>query len=335
MFSTKASNTRSAPGFVDQDPFLTAGTRQAKTANAKNAGTFKTASKHEPPPERRGFLFQCKSLGTLIFVPWLLFVSCACAVGLTLYTLPAIGVFVVAACCLLAGALIYIGTKSKLPMYKYAGCLGLLGVFLGVMLGFAVDGFFFSQYFSIKTKRTYTNLLPTQSAAGHSDAGLIGFAEHAKIAQSFVLGRLEDGTNFCVAPILDDSQSARANFFAAGTGCCQARSNFRCDDALSRVASSGVVILKDNVLYNSYFRAAIQAAAVYKLTIPAEGPVFVRWVEDPVKARHNLLRDGFGYLGFNAIFFFLIVTVIASVLHWNTRRETKSYAKFDQMYSHA
>jgi len=338
MNTGKGSGPQGNIGFVDADPFLTTSTRKAVTTKASHAQSAQPAHAQsaQPAKPRSGFLFHCQSLTMLIFVPWLLFVVCACAVGLTLYIMPAAGMLVVGLCLIFSGVFFYLGKVKKLSIYLYIGILGFIGVLCGCSLGFAVDGAYFSQYFSLVTKRTYTNLLATQLAASHSDAGLIGFAESARITQAKVVGRYEGGTNYCVAPIQDVSKGVSAQFWAAGFNCCLQRSSFRCDDALSRSSSAGLVILKSNSSgYDGFRRAAQQAAAVYGLTTLPKDPVFVRWVEDPFLARYNLLRDGFAYIIFFAVVYLICIGMVASVLHVSTRNNEAAHKRTAHFHSHA
>jgi len=139
------------------------------------------------------------------------------------------------------------------------------------------------QYWSYDENRAYTNVLPSEPAGAHGDAGKIVFANTARVDTTRAVG-FKAGSTYCVAPILDETQSDRVEFWAAGLNCCPGRGDFSCDDAWNPLAKSGVVILDSDGFFPAkrdyYLKAVKQSAAAFQLTI-SETPVLVRWVLDP------------------------------------------------------
>merc|ERR1719379_1338649 len=124
--------------------------------------------------------------------------------------------------------------------------------FVGLLCGFAcmfgcLCGLYnyythMMQYWTYDENRAYSNVLPTEPAEAHADAGKIVFAHTSRVDTSRAVG-FKSGSTYCVAPILDDTQGDRVEYWAAGVDCCPARGDFACDDAFNPKAKSGVVIL--------------------------------------------------------------------------------------------
>merc|ERR1719453_143098 len=89
------------------------------------------------------------------------------------------------------------------------------------------------------------NLMPTNLAEAHADAGKIVFTDATRVDTTRAAG-YKDGSMYCVAPIEDDVPIGKVQYWAAGTDCCLGRADFNCDDAWDPKARSGVVILDSN-----------------------------------------------------------------------------------------
>merc|ERR550537_821201 len=153
-------------------------------------------------------------------------------------------------------------------------------------------------YYAYDENRSYSNVLPTEPAEAHADAGKIKFSHTARVDTTRAMG-YKAGSVYCVAPILDDTQLDRVEYWAAGIDCCPSRGDFNCDDAWNPKAKSGVVILDSNALiptkHDFYMKAAKEAEAAYQLS-SAEEPLFVRWVADPQGIQDDYWRAGVGFL---------------------------------------
>ena len=116
--------------------------------------------------------------------------------------------------------------------------------------------------------------------------------------------------------------NSRVEYWAAGVDCCQARSVFKCDDAMSPTARTGIVMHEragffgDLVMsdFDQYRKAVAQASAAFDL-VPAKEVMFVQWVEnadDHASAhyRHAVL----GYV-FTLLFYFGFSVVAGAFCH--------------------
>lgn len=238
-----------------------------------------------------------KSLGLLAVVPPTAFIAIVLSYAFLYFRVPLL-VMAVVACCLGAAALFMaISSFNKQgPIYLHLGILVLIATIAGAVIGSFAFGYFFLQYWRAGLGAHY-NVLPTEPAIVHQDAGELSFATSAKVDIGKTIG-YKDNAVYCVAPILDDSQANVVNYWAAGVDCCEPRSNFRCDDVTDAMAKSGVVIPPGGPLvwpsgYAQFQAAAQEAAAAYGLHTTEE-PVFVRWVLDPRTVEANAFQFG-GY----------------------------------------
>merc|ERR1719420_845955 len=68
------------------------------------------------------------------------------------------------------------------------------------------------QYWSYDENRAYTNVLPSEPASAHADAGKIVFANTARVDTTRAVG-YKAGATYCVAPILDDTQTDHVEYW--------------------------------------------------------------------------------------------------------------------------
>lgn len=170
--------------------------------------------------------------------------------------------------------------------YLFYGVLCLLATLTATFVGMYIYFEFTFQFYKIGGLRTYTNVLPAEPAASHVDAGKIYFSPDSKVDITRAVGFQAQGGVYCVAPILDDTEIARVNFWAVGRDCCKARASFNCDEAWNKDAHAGAVVMDSGapqVSFNQmdfYMKAVKEAQALYDLS-SADQPIFVRWVVDP------------------------------------------------------
>lgn len=171
----------------------------------------------------------------------------------------------------------------------------------GGLAGFITYDTVLKRYRFFEDAWFYTNVLPSDPAAGYVDAGKIVFADEAKLDFSHTIG-FKDKTIYCVTPVLDDTgMSGKVQFWAAGLDCCGPRGAFVCDDAFDAQARAGLVMNDEThshfqgSIRHKYMEAIKQAEAAYNIA-SADEPVLVRWVVDPNKVQDNLWSMGFGML---------------------------------------
>lgn len=251
-------------------------------------------------PRKQAGSLTLKEGVVLVAVPLIVFVF-GCGFLLLVMGLPAIALIFTVLVVLAVAHLTYSqwasGREPKLGLFV------MLAIFECYCTTMPVHAFYFSPYWKYVQSHTYTNVIPSEPAAGFADAGRLTFIDGAHIDSSRVLG-YNDGATYCVAPIMDENLTAVVQFWAVGMNCCARRANFFCDDAWDEWARSGVVIHHsgDANLHEKYYSAIGQATSAFEMiTVP--DPMLVRWVVDPDEVEGDLWGDGLGIL------------VIAGVLH--------------------
>ena len=90
--------------------------------------------------------------------------------------------------------------------YMKLGILSLLGCGTGVVLGLFNYHYHFANYWAYMENSEYTNVLPSEPASAHADAGKIIFAADARIDTTKVIG-FKAKRVFCVAPIVQEAKN--------------------------------------------------------------------------------------------------------------------------------
>lgn len=174
----------------------------------------------------------------------------------------------------------------------FLGVLILAAVFWGVMSGLANYSWHTRPYYAFMDSREYYNVLPSELAQGHLDAGKITFSAGTMVDRTKTVGYNFDGL-WCVAPVIDQFSLPRVEYWAVGKDCCKQRSEFGCDDALKPGARGAIVQLDGGFLKQSgfrYWKRAVQVAEAAYDVQSADEPLFVRWVADPTAENNALFR---------------------------------------------
>merc|ERR1719191_456732 len=153
------------------------------------------------------------------------------------------------------------------------GSLSAVAVLAGAVIGlYAFDTYqIFTDYYS--NSRTYTNVVPSEPSASRSDAGKITFTSETHVDGTKSVGYAgPGGVPYCAAPIADNVETPRIEFWAVGMDCCGWEGTFHCDGAKNREAHAGIVVF-DNL--------GIFAA-----------PLYVRFVTE---SELNMLTDEYGH----------------------------------------
>lgn len=206
--------------------------------------------------------------------------------------------------------------------YRQHGIFLLFVVSIGVYVGrmnYYRNGF---QYFTSEHGRTYTNVLSTELADAHGDAGKVYFHNSAILDVGLSQGYLLHGTTYCAAPIKIPGNATpaerTAQFWAVGLNCCSDSGKFDCDDAKDESAHGGVVFHdrgpKWMIMPSPYdhFNMAAKASAETHNLITPDRPVLVRWAKDPVALQEKSLGAAIGITVLSAVSA-LIVLVLATL----------------------
>lgn len=200
--------------------------------------------------------------------------------------------------------------------------------------------------------REYANVPPDARAGAYQDAGKVHFERFTMVDTTRSLGLLSQGITYCAAPILQDfiptnrlgtppvgdeadvaaapaaaapagavaqkPVPKRAEFWAVGYDCCDARGNFHCDDAKDKDARAGVVMRDPGEHWlaippNAQFTKAVKAAAEhYGLPVPA-APMLMRWGKGEAgleKIEDDWLKDAFGIVIVVGLVSFIVLAVL-------------------------
>jgi hypothetical protein len=186
----------------------------------------------------------------------------------------------------------------------------LFAIVGGIVLGGLNFDHHMYPFYSYVFHTAYGNVLPSEGAAAHADAGKIIWAAGARVDHTRAVGYKGLHT-YCVAPVLDDSDMAKIGFWAAGFDCCGARGSFWCDEAGYPMAYGAVPLKEPQILGldHSGFDKAIKLAEASFNIHPEKDTMLVKWVTNPVAVQWHML-----YLGVGSYAFSLMVAIIASVL---------------------
>lgn len=275
----------------------------------------------------------------MIGIPWIMFTMICLLFSFAYHHYYFVVWLVVLAWVMLSIIFFVMDSRGRMAgsWFLFLGLLSLFAVVNGVLCGNYNYWNHMFQFWSYDENREYTNVLPTEPAAAHTDAGKLIFSNTARVDTTRAVG-YKAGTVYCVAPILDDTQLDRVEYWAAGTNCCPARGDFQCDDTWNPKAKSGVVVLDTAPgdasvssgdssvgvsLWKSkrdyYVKAVREAEANFQLT-SADNPLFVRWVLDPQMIQDDYWKWGVEYL-LAVIFIYLLISVILGAIMqmWSKR----------------
>lgn len=274
---------------------------------------------------RKRTAFKVAKVLELVLVPWLLYAAVSAAFAFGYHMLSEV-IWATFAILLVGAGLFTMLSASERPMHMYLGVLSTAGIVVGACVGFTCYQLQLSHFWFLNDGHVYTNVLPSDPAAGYVDAGKLLFTEDSRVDTSKSLG-YQDGDTYCVAPIIDGSDTGDVEFWAAGVNCCAARGNFICDDAFEPDARGGAIIRSVSALSvdvrDKYALAVKQAEAAFEIASTAD-PLFVRWVQDP-----QLLQDDFWHVGCGIIIAGLgvylllqciFVCLIATITHGDVDR---------------
>lgn len=234
----------------------------------------------------------------------------------------------------IAGGVIYTLVKrpfsDKFTVLRPLGFLVLMTVGLSTLVGAINYASSAQAYFGFHSRQVYTNVLPGEPAASHYDAGMLIFSQGAGVDHTKAVGYKHRGRVYCAAPVLDNTQMARVEYFAVGVDCCGARGQFTCGDANDFYAKGAIVQREASSWsgmtdYEGYQAAVDLAAAAHGLAA-AERPLFVKWVSDAFETRDALWTTALSVaLVSSAIFlFFGILGAVAANAYWRKDKQRSS-----------
>merc|ERR1719473_98492 len=265
-------------------------------------------------------------------MPWLMFVALSCLFAFAYNHYAAVVWCVTAGFFVICAVFAVLDSRNRMGGGWYFS-LALLCFF--ACLTATVSGIYnyqqhFYPFWAYDENRAYSNVLPSEPAAAHGDAGKIIFANNARVDTTRAVG-YKSGTVYCVAPIMDDTQTSRVEYWAAGVDCCMQRADFHCDDAWNNAARSGVVVIDQEDLFfpstnkrHAYYMKAVKEAEAAYDIVSAEEPIFVRWVSDPQSFQDNFWRSGVGFLIASCCVYLLVSIILGAIMQMSSKRNAQS-----------
>merc|ERR1719352_1594697 len=130
-----------------------------------------------------------------------------------------IGLFVALASCVFV-----LCTGSTIGPDRFIALCSLIALLLGAPSGWYIHEKRVQYWYGLQYGQHYSNVVPTQLAAAHSDASVIGFEEEAAVDVAYTSGFKaigQGGHVFCAAPITTGGDPAgQVQYFAVGRDCC-------------------------------------------------------------------------------------------------------------------
>lgn len=284
-----------------------------------------------PQPKRGAAGGKTKGLSTnlegmlwLIFVPWLLFVAIQVSF-LFLYYHHFLTVWAIVFSCVVLSAvafLVNLGRKAMIRWYIFMSLLGCNACGISTVAGLYNYHAHAFQYYAFLTKQEYTNVLPTEPADSHVDAGKLVFSHDARVDVTRSVG-FKAGSWYCVAPLLDETSGTRVEYWAAGVDCCTARGDFGCDDAWDSRAHAGVVYLRSSDNWPSeldYFNKAKKEAEAAYGFVSSDDALYVRFVIDPIALQDGEFTAAMGFVMAGSFAFFVASVVMGALLQVLSKR---------------
>lgn len=180
-------------------------------------------------------------------IPWLVFTVIESCVTFRFAATPkSVGFLIV--CCLVACVVLHVNRARNIHFQPMTVAIGLATVFASFIGFYNYDAHeVLSSYYD--NSRAYTNVVPSEQALAFSDAGAIDFTSEAMVDITRGVGYRHKGTMYCIAPITDNTNPAKVEFWATGIDCCRNRPrDFYCDEAKNMKAHSGAVVFDNRVV---------------------------------------------------------------------------------------
>jgi len=267
--------------------------------------------------------FHAQSVAILVLSPFLTFVTIL-ALFTFAYSDSSTAVWVVVVACT-GMSLFLLALPNKRPegptFYMQLGVLCLVATGVATLFGYYNWNRHMSYDAAYDGQRAYSNVLPTEPALAHLDAGKIVFSPDAKLSMAKAVG-YKDGSMYCVAPIIDSTPQSleKFEFFAAGQDCCQEGGGFTCDEADNPKAHGGMVYLKfvDSALLDNFRKAGQHLAATHGIAVSPDA-LFVKWVRDPDGASKSFQNSGVSFFIGTSAVYLVVCIVMGFTVHFSQR----------------
>jgi hypothetical protein len=285
------------------------------------------ANAQKPQPS----MFHAQSLAVLVMSPWLTFFTIMVLFTFVYSESPTVVWLWVVICS--GMSLLLLALPNKRPegpmFYMQLGVLCLMATCLGTMLGFYNWDRHMVWDAAYNGQRFYSNVLPTEPALSHLDAGKISFSSDSKVNTGKAMA-YDDDSIYCVAPVMDsrNQSGTKAEYFAAGVDCCEASGSsyrFTCDAYDDAKAHSGLVYLKygDSDKLGKFRKAAEKFGTTYGVAV-SQDAIFVKWVRDLDRAGNAYQNSGVSFFLGTSLVYLVMCTAAGFMIHFSQRRGNRS-----------
>jgi len=207
------------------------------------------------------------------------------------------------------------------PWLRWLAAMFAFMTLVGCVAGFFLYYRSLCYYWRYQDLRSYTNVAGSQGADAFPDANMFLWTEDTRLDSMRSVGYRSrwTGDSYCVAPIVDGTMSASnpISYWAVGDGCCSARAEFVCNDAVDLTVRSALVILEPKDVVRPWMQWAVQRAtypryvdaialqeATYSTTA-AQTVKLVKWVKDPIAAMNAYYTEAsWACVRWSVFFFF-------------------------------
>uniref|UniRef100_A0A7S2HMW5 Uncharacterized protein n=1 Tax=Alexandrium andersonii TaxID=327968 RepID=A0A7S2HMW5_9DINO len=219
------------------------------------------------------------------------------------------------------------GVQNGPNFWMNLGLLCFLATLMATILGVYNWRSHAARYWAYVGQRHYTNVLPSEPALSHIDAGSISFSSDAHLDFASA-GSYRDGDRvFCVAPVVGTAPQSVVNYWAAGVGCCREGGNFTCGSAQSSEARGGLTYLWAGRFASQSlggFRHAAREAAQRRGLTSSKDALFLMWSDDLDLAQRAFWNDGIHFLVCSCAIYASVSLSIGAALHCCRRNPARS-----------
>lgn len=274
----------------------------------------------------RPLSYHARSLGLLVFLPFLMFSSLLALSTFTFQLFPGLT---------WAVAMLYLGVSLLFMVVRqsrdgprfwfHAGSLCCVATVLACTCGLWTSKKTCALYWAYEGQRSYDGLAATDSATSFLDAGKITFRDDVVVDFDHATAHREGGNLLCVAPLVGKSSGSGGpiQFWAAGRSCCDEA--FNCGDA-RRGVKGGLVFLEDALFSDilvDQLRAAAKAAETQHGLRGSEDALFVFLSATPNQVQKQYWTNGVVFVVCASFVYFVLCVLIGFGLHCIPRSKPK------------
>lgn len=220
----------------------------------------------------------------------------------------------------LCGAFIHNQYQKGRSEEVVLGALCFTAVMAGLIVGAYAHFTSLREFWRLGQGASYFNVLPSELAAGKSDASSLVFTNTSRVdttkTYGLVDGHSATGSVYCVAPVSagDMAAETRVQYWAAGIDCCFPRSDFHCGQAQNEDAHGGIVLYAEERSSPLWQQAVNGAQKAYGIQA-GDNYLLIKWIVDPIRHRERLWHSAVNlFLIFGGVYLLISSIVACSIM---------------------